>query len=142
MPMHDSTLVLACSNDSLCSGQASDLPPLQLTAADTKAGGKAIKKSKLYTPNVANALQLSSDAASTKNTVRQLKRITLKVEDMNGALALVRYGCVMVWSFLVSSDAAKHMVAVDAFTEHLDSDQVVRHCRCGSNVGQSISVSL
>uniref|UniRef100_K3X2D8 Uncharacterized protein n=1 Tax=Globisporangium ultimum (strain ATCC 200006 / CBS 805.95 / DAOM BR144) TaxID=431595 RepID=K3X2D8_GLOUD len=74
------------SNDKL--KMASDLPPLQLTAADTKAGGKAIKKSKLYTPNVANALQLSSDAASTKNTVRQLKRITLKVEDMNGALAL------------------------------------------------------
>ncbi|KAF1329247.1 Ribonuclease p protein subunit p30, partial [Globisporangium splendens] len=59
-----------------------------LTAADTKSGGKAIKKAKLYTPNVANALQLASDAASTKRTVRQLKRITLKVEDMNGALAL------------------------------------------------------
>lgn len=78
--------------------KASALPPLPLTSSgDSKASNKAMKKAKLYTPAATNALQLTSSSRSevpVKRDVQQLKRVTIKAEDMNGALAIV--SCVVV----------------------------------------------
>lgn len=77
----------------LCANvKASALQPLPLTSnGDSKASNKAMKKAKLYTPAATNALQLTSTSgAPGKRQVQQLMRVTIKAEDMNGALAIVR----------------------------------------------------
>jgi hypothetical protein len=50
--------------------------------------GKPVKKVKLYTPSATNALQLSGGQGKTP--VRQVKRITLKLDDIAGAQSMVR----------------------------------------------------
>lgn len=61
--------------------------------SDTVAtkGGKPAKKAKLYTPSPTNALQLT--ASQGKKPVRQIRRITLKLDDIASAHAMVRDRC-------------------------------------------------
>lgn len=92
---HDIPLILTvCNVLSLYAYvKASALQPLPLTSSgDSKASNKAMKKAKLYTPATTNALQLTASSNSkvpAKRDVQQLKRVTIKAEDMNGALAIV-----------------------------------------------------
>ncbi|TYZ65604.1 hypothetical protein PybrP1_010514 [[Pythium] brassicae (nom. inval.)] len=66
--------------------QAAAVHSLPLTAGG--GDGRGMKKSKTYTPAVANALQLAAVGGSQVRAVQQLKRVTLKVDDVNGAMAI------------------------------------------------------
>lgn len=91
----------------LLSVQASTVQELPKTLQD-KTGRKAAK---MYAAMPANGLQLKS-ARRNQQSVQQLKRITVKVDDMNAAQALVRASaCCWILASVVQALTSRHPAA-------------------------------